>query len=244
MKQPVLCDMKAFRQALEAGMARHNFTLQEQEKEKLSNFYQLLIEGNNKMNLTALTSPFDVAEKHIADSLHLLPFLPPTGRIADIGSGAGLPGLPLAILRPELSFILIDSLKKRCGFLQETAEALGLKNVLVLNLRAEEAGREPLLRGECQVATARAVARLAVLCEYCLPLLASGGWFYAMKGDKAEAELSESGNALKLLGGSRGPLLEYTLENGEKRSIVSIQKTAHSSKEYPRRPGIPEKNPL
>jgi len=244
VKQPVLCEIKIFQEALAGSMERHGFSLRPQEKEQLSSFYQLLIQGNNKMNLTALTSPFDVAEKHIADSLHLLSFLPREGKVADIGSGAGLPGIPLAVLRPDLSFILIDSLRKRCGFLQETAESLGLKNVIVLNLRAEEAGREPSLRGKCQGVSARAVARLPVLCEYCLPLLMPGGCFYAMKGDKAQEELLESSNVLKILHGVPKPLFEYVLKGGEQRALVIIEKTGNTPQEYPRRPGVPEKNPL
>ena len=187
VKQPTVYDGPAFHQALTSSLAQHGFQLPEAQFQQLEKYYRLLIAANNQMNLTAITAPDQAAEKHVADALHLLPLLPQEQgyQLADVGSGAGLPGLVLAIARPDVEVVLIDALAKRCRFLSETAAALGLNNVTVRHLRAEAAGRDKLLRAKCQVVTARAVAALPVLLELTLPLLAPQGLLLSMKGDKA-----------------------------------------------------------
>lgn len=244
MKQQVVCQPEIFQEALAQSLTLHGITATAKQKEQLTEFYRCLIEGNNRMNLTALTTPADVAEKHIADSLQLAHLLPQNAIVADVGSGAGLPGLPLAILRPDCSFVLLDALAKRCHFLEETVANLGLSQVKVIHLRAEDAGQKQDLREHFHIVTARAVAPLAVLAEYCLPLLALNGLFLAMKGDKGAAELADAATALQILGGKPAGLVEYVLAGGEKRSLIKMMKAKPCPSKYPRRAGVPEKQPL
>lgn len=244
MKQQVICQPEVFQEALAHSLTMHGIAATTTQKEQWEEFYCRLIEGNNRMNLTALTAPVDVAEKHIADSLQLANLLPQGASIADVGSGAGLPGVPLAILRPDCSFVLLDALAKRCHFLEETVAALGLSQVKVVHLRAEDAGQKKELREHFQIVTARAVAPLAVLAEYCLPLLATNGLFLAMKGDKGAAELAEATAALQILGGKPAGIVEYVLAGGEKRSLLKMVKVKPCPSKYPRRAGVPEKQPL
>lgn len=203
-------------------------------------YYAMLLEWNKRMNLTAVTEKEAVAAKHFADSLAARELLPQGAAVADVGTGAGFPGIPLIIARPDLRLTLMDGLNKRVRFLQAVTEALGLPADCV-HIRAEDAGQDPLYRERFDVATTRAVAALPVLIELTLPLLKVGGKSIAYKADPAQ-ELSASKAALHLLH-ARAETVEVPATYG-KRALVVLTKTAPTPKAYPRRAGTPVKNPL
>jgi 16S rRNA (guanine527-N7)-methyltransferase len=199
---------------------------------------RLLLIWNQKMNLTAITDPEEIVTKHFVDSLSLLRFIPRGAplKLIDVGTGAGFPGLPLAIVSPNLSVTLLDSVGKRFLFIEEAVRALGLTRVTRLQSRAEDAGKDPAHREQYDAAVSRAVAPMRILSEYCLPLLRAGGFFYAMKGLHAEEELAEAGGLIERLGGCVQSIEELTLAGGYQRAVVIIRKIKETPKEYPRRP--------
>lgn len=219
----------------------------DRQLEKFAAYYEFLLEYNQKVNLTRITEPQDVAVKHFGDSFFLLkPGLIPDGsRVADIGTGAGVPGIPLAIMRPDLQVVLVDSLRKRTVFLTEAVQRLGLTNVEVVWSRAEDLGHKPEFRERCDVVLARAVASLNVLAELCLPLVKKGGAFLALKGPRAQEELAQAQTAITLLGGGEATLLEAELPiQPEVRTILRIDKRKPTPAKYPRKAGLPERAPL
>ncbi len=207
-------------------------------------YEELLMEWNGKMNLTAIKDGREITVKHFIDSLTpaLTGRIPKNGTFVDVGSGAGFPGVPLTMLYPELGTILVDSLGKRVRFLQELTVALGVTAECV-HSRAEELGQTSY-REQCDVVTARAVANLSVLCEYCLPLAKVGGVFLAMKGPEVEEELDAAGDALELLGGKVGEVYPFTLPDGSRRNIIAIEKITPTPKKYPRDAKKMKNNPL
>lgn len=213
--------------------------------ERLCAYGELLLEWNEKMNLTAITEPEEILYKHFYDCLLLLKdfSLPQGARVIDIGTGAGFPGLVLKIARPDLSLTLLDGLNKRLIFLNAVLSALGLSADTV-HRRAEEGGRDPALRERFDFAFARAVAALPVLCEYCLPFVKKGGLFVAMKGAGAAEEAAAAGHAAALLGGARPAILCETLTGNEQRAFISIQKISQTSPKYPRPGGKIAKSAL
>lgn len=229
-----------------AQLAEHGFDLTKQQLEQFALYYQLLVEWNQKMNLTAITAKEEVYLKHFYDSVTLafLPKFTGQGQLCDVGAGAGFPSLPLKILFPELDVTIVDSLNKRIGFLQQLQTSLGLTGVHFYHDRAETFGQNPAFRGQFDFVTARAVARLNVLTELCLPLVKKGGRFFALKAAKSEEEVAEAKPAIALLGGKLATLTDVSLPNGDLRQIVTIQKTKDTPKKYPRKPGTPNKQPL
>lgn len=225
-------------------------------------YYEELIAWNRKLKLTTITDYPDVQLKHFLDSLTCLLALPVddgkaalpdtvplSGRVcpllcADVGSGAGFPGLPLKILRPELRMALVESSRKKAAFLSHVVQALGLQDVEVLPRRAEEVGQDIHHRERYDVTLARAVADLAVLAEYCLPLCRVGGRFIAQKGIEIAAEVANAETAVSTLGGRIKEVKEIHIEGLTPRTLVVIEKVAPCPAQYPRRPGIPEKRPL
>ena len=209
-------------------------------------YFDLLIETNKVMNLTAITEPEEVAVKHIIDSL--LAFdekIFPGKLLADVGTGAGFPGIPLKIYCPELKVVLLDSLAKRLKFLEAVIEQLALQDISCVHLRAEDAGQNKDHREKYDLVTARAVARLSVLSEYCLPLVKVGGYFIAMKGSKFKEEISEGLTAVGILGGEIISAEEVKLPGlDDGRSIIRIRKIKKTPVKYPRKAGLPEKQPL
>ena len=205
--------------------------------EKFDTYAARLVEWNEKINLTALTAPRDIVWKHFADSLSAAPTLPKTPfSLIDVGTGAGFPGVPLALVRPELKLTLLDSLQKRLTFLDELCKELGIPVTLV-HARAEDGGHDPALREQFDVATARAVANLPVLCEYCLPFVKVGGQFLGMKGPSGDEELSAAKSAVKKLGGKTAQVKTLTLDTaGEPfdRTLIFIDKIAETPSAYPR----------
>ena len=217
-------------------------------------YYDLLIEWNNKMNLTAITEWDDVVKKHFIDSLSVIlcydgfsGFEASFSRetLADIGTGAGFPGIPLKILFPELSVTLFDSLDKRIRFLNEVIDKLCLQNISAVHGRVEDLARNPEYREKFGIAIARAVAALPVLSEYCLPFVKKDGVFVAMKSEKALDELKDSENALKVLGVKVIMTKSFVLPSTDLgRTIIQVKKEKETPSKYPRKAGTPSKQPL
>ena len=222
-------------------------TLTQTQLLQFGRYFDLLTETNKVMNLTALTSPQDVAVKHYIDSLLFYDKQLMQGKkVIDVGTGAGFPGIPLKIYDPSLkNLILLDSLEKRLKFLQETVNALQLSGVSFEHKRAEDAGRDKKLRAQFDIAVSRAVARLSVLAEYCLPLVKNNGFFVALKGSKYKEELLEGEAALRILGGKVTSVKEVKLPGlDDERAIIVIRKIKDTPAMYPRKAGLPGKNPL
>ncbi|GAB7388501.1 16S rRNA (guanine(527)-N(7))-methyltransferase RsmG [Bacillaceae bacterium] len=222
-------------------------TLSTKQADQFAAYYETLVAWNEKMNLTAITQKGEVYVKHFYDSLSLAFYfdLHSVDTLADIGAGAGFPSLPLKICFPHLQVTIIDSLQKRIGFLKHLVEQLGLDGVACLHGRAEEWGKKAELRERFDLVTARAVARFNVLSEYCLPFAKLGGWFVAMKGADASAEVAEGERALRILGGKLERIERFVLPEEEGgRSLIFVQKVGHTPAKYPRNPGTPAKNPL
>ena len=211
---------------------------------QLERYAALLLEKNKVMNLTAITDERDVATLHLLDCAALLAQADMRGKtVIDVGTGAGFPGIPLKIARPDIDLTLLDGTMKRLNFLGEVCTALKL-SARRIHKRAEEAGLDKTMRERYDVATARAVANLPVLAEYCMPLIKMKGYFIAMKGPGAEQELEAAGNALDILGSGEPEVLPLTLPGGEERSLVICQKLRFTPKGYPRHGGTILKHPL
>lgn len=214
-------------------------TLTENQYEQFQKYFELLAEWNEKMNLTAITDESGVALKHFADSLSLLNFvdIPQNSSLADVGTGAGFPGVVLKIARPDIKLTLIDSLNKRLVFLGEVCAQLGIEAELI-HSRAEDGARDEKLRESFDFAVSRAVARMNVLSEYCLPYVKVGGAFCAMKGAQANEEFKESLNAINTLGGKLEKKYFFELpENGGERAIAVVRKVKNTPQKYPRQSG-------
>lgn len=206
-----------------------------------------ILQWNQFVNLTAIRDPQEFTVKHFIDSAtcFCLPEYAQADKIVDMGTGAGFPGVPLAILSPEKEFVLVDSLNKRLKIIQELCQTIGINNVTTIHNRAEDMGRDSRHREKYDMCVSRAVANLSVLCEYCLPLVKPGGVMAAYKGADADKELEEAKNAMKTLGAT-----EYRMEKtaiGQEASmhrILIIKKTGKSPSKYPRKAGTPAKEPL
>lgn len=212
---------------------------------KLDIYADFLVEYNQNVNLTAITDPEGIAIKHFADSL--VPFAEIEHKdlsIIDVGTGAGFPSVPLKTYDESIKLTLLDSLNKRIVFLQKLCEKLGLKDVKFVHGRAEEVGRKPEFREKYDLATARAVASLRELAEYCLPFVKGGGFFVSLKGGDCEAEVDEAKNAIKLLGGRIVDVKKYKLSDDASRSVIIIQKVSQTPTKYPRQSAKIAKSPL
>lgn len=222
------------------------FELNDTQLNQFDTYKNLLVEWNEKMNLTAITEEQEIATKHFIDSLYGLKFLKNAKTLIDVGTGAGFPGLPLKIASPALSLTLLDSLNKRLNFLKAVVDALNLSDVTTVHSRAEDgASIGSPLRENFDVAVSRAVANLSVLCEYCLPYVKCGGVFLAYKGGEVEDELAESQNAIETLGGEVNGIFKYTIPKTDiTHSIVVIKKIKSTPDKYPRQGGKIQKKPL
>ncbi|GGA46622.1 ribosomal RNA small subunit methyltransferase G [Kroppenstedtia guangzhouensis] len=221
--------------------------LNTEQLDLLYRYYRLLVEGNKKMNLTAITDEKAVFVKHFFDSLTPAPHLSfsEVDSLIDVGTGAGFPGIPLKIAYPHLRLVLLDSLNKRVTFLRETVAQLGLHGVECVHGRAEEVARRPLFRESFDVVTARAVAKLNVLAEYCLPFVRVGGWFVALKGADIEEEVGQARPGVRTLGGKAPDSISLSLPEGMgKRHLIFVTKERPTPKSYPRKVGTPVRNPL
>lgn len=234
---------KQFIQALQ----QQGITLTEEQVIQFRKYFELLVEWNEKMNLTAITDAPSVYLKHFYDSICAAFYVDVTGekKLCDVGAGAGFPSIPLKICFPQLQVTIVDSLNKRIGFLQHLAEELELDHVQFIHARAEEFGQNPLYREQFDIVTARAVARLSVLSELCVPLVKKGGLFVSMKGAAAEEELQDAQKALHTLGVTLIEKHSFLLpiENSE-RNVFVFKKDKQTPKKYPRKPGMPNKSPI
>jgi len=235
--------MEGFNQLLEEkGIGLSPFQVKQ-----FDTYFETLIEWNDKMNLTAITNKKAVYLKHFYDSITPSFFYDfyKISSLCDVGAGAGFPSIPLKIIFPNLKVTIVDSLKKRIGFLNALVNQLGIEGVSLYHDRAETFGRRAGMRESFDMVTARAVARLNILSEYCLPLIKIDGVFIAMKGAYDKAEHAEAYNAIAVLGGELKQSISFSLpEEESKRHLIVIEKNKATPKKYPRKPGIPAKQPL
>lgn len=219
------------------------------EKTAIDNFqiyYEMLIDWNEKINLTAITEENDVAIKHFLDSLNAAKgMVKPGMKVIDVGTGAGFPGLPVKIANPKIELTLVDSLNKRINFLNEVISSLGLDGVNTVHSRAEDLGVNKDYREKYDMCVSRAVSNLTTLCELCLPFVKVGGYFVSLKGPKAEEEIKEANRAISLLGGEFERMENYDLSDTDlNHNIVVIKKISHTPTKYPRKAPKPSKEPL
>lgn len=242
----VKIDRNLFLQTVNKYIKQTGVELDEEMEEMLADYYEVVVRSNANINLTAITDPEEFATKHIIDSLMLSPFLTRSTkhRLIDVGTGAGMPAIPLAITHPDHRFAVIDSQNKRFEFVKFATTRVNVCNIHIGRMRAEEAGRLALYREQFEYATARAVAPLNILAEYCLPMVKLDGFFLAMKGDNYQEEVDGAKNALFQLGGRLEEVQEYKLPSGEKRSIVVVKKVVPCRRDLPRRSAAIKKNPF
>lgn len=227
-------------------LSTHGIKLSDKQQQQFQTYYQMLVEWNEKMNLTSITEEHEVYLKHFYDSIAASFYTDLTKEltICDIGAGAGFPSIPLKIIFPNLKVTIVDSLNKRIHFLNQLADALDLENVSFVHDRAETYGKGDY-RESYDIVTARAVARLSVLSELCIPLVKKGGQFIALKSSKGEEELEEARFGIGVLGGKVLDTISYELpENAGERQMIIIDKRSQTPKKYPRKPGTPNKSPL
>ena len=226
---------------MEKKFSLYGINLTEKQKNLFDKYYDILIEYNNKFNITAITEKEEVIIKHFVDSVLFVDMLH-CENLIDVGSGGGFPAIPIKILNEDMKVTLLEATGKKCEFLSAVIKELGLKNVTVINKRAEDLAKDPLYREKFDACSARAVARLNTLCEYCMPFVKVGGKFYAFKGQVGE-EIEEAKNAIKILGGNIANVYERKLEDA-KRTLVEIEKINSTDLKYPRGNGKERKSPL
>ena len=227
------------------GLSDLNIDLTEKQIEQFLKYYEILVETNKVMNLTAITEFDEVIEKHFLDSLSLVRVfdLNRNVKILDLGTGAGFPGIPLKIAFPEIDIVLADSLNKRVKFLNEVVETLQLKQVETVHGRAEELAKNKKYREQFDLCTSRAVANLSSLSEYCIPFVKEGGRFISYKSGEIEEEVDQAKRAIHVLGGKLDRVYKFDLHE-QKRSFVIIEKVKKTPAVYPRKAGTPTKEPL
>lgn len=219
--------------------------LDEYALDRFDSYAERLIRWNNHVNLTAITEPDEIVIKHFLDSLYILKYVKMDGqyKLIDVGTGGGFPGFPLLIAKPQLEVTFLDSVKKKLGFIKDVLRNSGLFGNVSYD-RAEELGRNSEYREQYDFATARAVAPLNALCEYCLPFVKVGGCFVSLKGSSGKEELAQAKTAIETLGGRLESFQEYTLPNGDKRSIIIIKKISQTPTKYPRKSKKIDTRPL
>lgn len=234
-------------QILEQKLGELGIKQDQNQLERFHKFYQLLIEWNKVMNLTGITEYEDVVKKHFVDSLSIIKAIDLSGihTVIDVGTGAGFPGIPLKIAFPHLRVVLLDSLNKRIKFLDEVISQLGLTEIRTIHGRAEEYARKEEYREQFDLCVSRAVANLSTLSEYCLPYIQVGGIFVPYKSGEIDDEVEQSKKAVRILGGNIKDVMKFELPGTDiHRSFVLIHKEQHTQKKYPRKAGIPAKEPL
>ena len=219
--------------------------LSENHVKKFYEYMLLLLEWNEKINLTSITDEKDIVLKHFVDSITICKYIPENAKLLDVGTGAGFPGIPVKIVRDDVEVVLLDSLNKRILFLDDVIDKLDMKNIQAVHGRAEEFGRNKDFRQSFDVVTSRAVANMAVLSEYLIPFSKLGGKCVIMKGSDLEEELNNSKKAIKVLGGKINSVDEFVLPASDmKRTIVVVDKIEDTPKQYPRKAGTPAKKPI
>lgn len=238
-------EFNEFKEKMIINVDKLGITLSEIQLKQFYNYMNLLIEWNKKINLTAITEPNEIILKHFVDSLTISKYISDGTRVVDVGTGAGFPGIPLKIYRQDIEITLLDSLQKRINFLDEVIRELNLEKIETIHSRVEDFGKDKRYREKFDIATSRAVANLATLSEFLLPLVKVGGKVISMKGSLIEEELENSKNAIKILGGKIEKVDEFNLPNSDiSRNIVLIDKIKETPNKYPRKAGEPSKKPL
>lgn len=221
--------------------------ISEEQCNQFLNYYEMLIEKNKVMNLTGITDFEEVVDKHFVDSLSLVKSIELNGneKLIDIGTGAGFPGIPIKIMFPNLKVTLVDSLNKRLLFLNEVINEIKLKNIEVVHGRAEDLGKKIDYREQYDLCVSRAVANIATLSEYCIPFIKLDGYFICYKADGCIDEINSGSKAIKILGGEVEKIINFNLPDTDiKRKIINIKKIKNTPKKYPRKPGLPSKEPI
>lgn len=238
-------ELNEFCKEIEEKSSKIDINLDNEICNKLYNYMNLLLEWNEKINLTAITDEKEIILKHFIDSFTINKFINSGDKMLDIGTGAGFPGLPIKIIRPEVDVFLMDSLNKRINFLNEVIESLQLKNIEAFHSRAEEMAKNNKFREKFDVVTSRAVAKLNILLEYMLPYTKINGKCLCMKGPNIEEEIKEAEKALKILGGEIEKIEKIILPDSNiERNIIIIRKKSATPLKYPRKAGMPTKEPL
>ena len=237
-------DLIDFSKELQEKANQINIDIQKEQIEKCYHYMNLLLEWNEKINLTAITDPKEVILKHFIDSFTIHKYIEKKKKVIDVGTGAGFPGIPISILEQDIEMTLLDSLQKRIQFLEEVIQSLTLQNIHTIHARVEEFANNKKERETYDVATSRAVAPLNVLLEYLLPLVKVGGICICMKGSRTE-EIEEAKNAFNILGGKIEKIEKITLPNSDiQRNIIIVRKLKNTPPKYPRKPGTPSKEPI
>lgn len=234
-------------QIFEEKLKEIGIVLTDTQKAQFFKFYELLVEWNKVMNLTGITEYEEVNEKHFVDSISLVKAIDinKVDTVIDVGTGAGFPGIPLKIAFPHLKIVLLDSLNKRIQFLNTVIEELGLTDIQTIHGRAEDFAKKAEYRENFDLCVSRAVANLATLSEYCLPYVKVGGMFIPYKSGEIDQEVNQAKKAIHLLGGKTEEIIKFQLPGSEiGRSFVKIKKNQNTSKKYPRKSGLPVKEPL
>ena len=238
-------DKKEFEKIFKEYAKYLNIEINNKQIEKFYQYMNLLLEWNQKINLTAIIDYKDIILKHFVDSLTIEKYIEKNSYLVDIGTGAGFPGIPLKIVREDIKIVLVDSLNKRVQFLNEVIKKLDLQNIEAIHARVEEFGKNKRYRESFDIATSRAVANMSTLSEYMIPLVKVNGKCICMKGKEIEKELEDAKNAIKILGGKVLERKEFQLIDDDiNRNIIVIAKEKSTSSKYPRKPGIPAKDPL
>lgn len=238
-------EMIEFGEILNEYLEEMKIELQEKQIEEFYKYMNLLLEWNEKINLTAITEPNDVILKHFVDSITISKYIEKYAMLVDVGTGAGFPGIPIKILRPDVKVVLVDSLNKRINFLNEVIKELDLQNIETVHARAEEFGRNKKYRETFDIATSRAVANFSTLSEYLIPLIKENGKVIYMKGSDVKEELENAQKAIKVLGGKIVGKEEFYLPKSDiKRNIIIVKKVEKTPARYPRKPGTPAKEPI
>lgn len=237
-------DFELFYKELINKSEKINIDLKKQQIIKFYNYMELLLQWNNNINLTSITDPKEIILKHFIDSLTIQKYIEQNKKMIDVGTGAGFPGIPISIVNNNIDITLLDSLNKRIIFLEEVIKELDIKNIQSIHARAEEFGKNKEHREKYEIATSRAVAPLNVLLEYLLPLVKIDGICICMKGSNIE-EINEAKRSLEILGGKIEKIEEFLLPDSDiKRNIIIIKKIKQTPLKYPRKAGIPKKEPI
>lgn len=239
---------KEFSSQLREELKWIDIELSEQQIDQFYQYYELLIQWNSMINLTAITEMKEVITKHFVDSLSIVKVKEDLNQkgyhLIDVGTGAGFPGIPLKIVYPDLKVTLLDSLNKRVKFLEDVINKLNLYDIQAIHGRAEDIGKNNVSRETFDICVSRAVANLSTLSEYCIPFVKVGGCFISYKSGKLEEELIHGKGAIKKLGGMIEKIVTFQLPNSDERSLVMVKKETVTKKKYPRKAGMPSKEPL